>query len=131
MPDLTSIFFSITPEGTVTVWDIAERVKAARVESQWRARSCAWTLPSAPDAFWTNPFRKNIPWIIWQSRAGDFQFSQSAVVIEACAIKMPCSCVGVLRRHLAGCEMLPGRAASADANRAGVWSIAEAIKSRS
>ena len=52
------------------------------------ARDFEWTLPSAPDAFGWNPSARNIRGSLGKRLACNFQFSQSAVVIEVSIIKM-------------------------------------------
>src|SRR6266704_5336934 len=83
--------FSITPDHSVTVCDISERVKTARVEFNCPLKASYGLFPASLTPLDVTHHRE-YPGIIWQAPACDCQFSQCAIVVEVSIIKMMCSC---------------------------------------
>ena len=83
--------FSITPEPSVTISDVVERVNVARVELKCPLEASSGLFPAPLTPLDETRYRK-YPRIIGQGLAGNFQFSQSAIVIEVSVIKMIRSC---------------------------------------
>src|SRR5204863_4868392 len=83
--------FSITPGVCVTVCDISEGVKTARVELNGPLKVSHGLFQASLTPLDVTGHRE-YPGIIWQAPACNFQFSQSAIVVEVSIIKMMCSC---------------------------------------
>src|SRR6266480_1139464 len=83
--------FSITPDHSVTICDISERVKVARVELNCPLEVSSGLFP-APLTPLDETHHREYPGIIWQAPACNFQFSKSAIVLEIAVIKVKCSC---------------------------------------
>src|SRR5439155_11793610 len=83
--------FSITPDHSVTISDISERVKTARVELNCPLEVSSGLFPASLTPL-DETHHREYPGIIWQAPACNFQFSKSAIVIEVSVIKMVCSC---------------------------------------
>src|SRR5438093_11147967 len=81
----------MTPGPSVTVCDISERVKTARVEFNCPLKVAHGFFPASLTPLDVTGHRE-YPGIIWQAPACNVQFSQSAIVIEVSIIKMICSC---------------------------------------
>ena len=79
--------FSITPEGSVTISEVVERVNVARVELKCPLEISSRFFPAPLTPLDVTRYSK-YPRIVGQRLAGNFQFSQSAVVIEVSIIKM-------------------------------------------
>src|SRR6476620_889852 len=82
--------FSITPGHSVIISDIVEGVKTARVELNCPLEASCGLFP-APLMPLDRTHHREYRGIIWQAPACNFQFSQSAIVIEVSVIKMLCS----------------------------------------
>src|SRR6266576_2150804 len=82
--------FSITPEHAVTVCDAIERVKTAWVELNCALKASCGLFPASLTLL-DRTHHREYRGIIWQGPSCNFQFSQSAIVIEVSVIKMLCS----------------------------------------
>src|SRR5262245_11766541 len=84
------LLFSITPEKCATICDVVERVNVTRIELKCPLEVSCRFFPAPLTPFDTT-HQKEYPGIIWQTSVCNFQFSQSALIIEVPIIKMPCS----------------------------------------
>src|SRR5438046_9116993 len=76
---------------SVSVCDIAERVKVSRVELNCPFEASYGFFPASLTPL-DKAHHREYPGIIWQAPACDFQFSQCAIVVEVSIIKTMCSC---------------------------------------
>src|SRR5438067_7309853 len=81
----------MTPGPSVTVCDISERVKTARVEFNCPLKVAHGFFPASLTPLNVTGHRE-YPGIIWQAQACNFQFSESAIVVQVSIIKVRCSC---------------------------------------
>src|SRR5437763_14335298 len=81
----------MTPGPSVTVCDISERVKTARVEFNCPLKVAHGFFPASLTPLDVTGHRE-YPGIIWQAPACDFQFIQCAIVVVVSVRKNRCWC---------------------------------------